>query len=116
MDNSQWHAPDGTKGIAPYQARELLIDCFADAHRGRLLAAVENLSAEPDELWVRRTVASAIQSKFSEFGLDFEKPTPQSIARVADALAAEAVASGTPQVVIDHHLNEMRKVIERMPH
>lgn len=96
------------------RARDLLVECMFRAQRGNFKREATSLDAGRHEEELRNTVRAAIRLKFKDLGCDYEQPTTRDISRVAQVLASETRAWGTPEDVVEHHIDQMRIIEQRL--
>jgi hypothetical protein len=100
--------------LDPVKARDLLVECFLQAQGGTFKRAGAALDLQRDQDELRKTVEAAIRLKFKDLGCDFSDPGADDISKVADALAREARAWGTPEHVVEHHIDQMRVIRDHL--
>lgn len=113
-DLKRWCAP-ATGARDPLAARDLLVECFRHAQAETFARQRERLGVAADEEAVDMSIRGAVRAALSSVGGDFDHPTKEHLAGAVEVLARKARTWGTPDDIVDHHLTEMRKVIERLP-
>ena len=99
------------RNITPLKARGLIIECFFDAQKETFARTKQQLGKVASDSEIRSSVEGALKLAFKEAGEDFEKPTKASLAKVVDILGRKAMVWGTPQDIIEHHKQEIGKVL-----
>lgn len=92
-------------------ARDLMIECFYQAQHATFIRMKQSLGVSWDEDSVRRSVKGAIRTALSKVGADWDCPTKAQLQEAAEVLAKRAGSWGTPPDIIDHHREEIDKVL-----
>jgi hypothetical protein len=117
MDDSltTWSVEEARlRDLTPHAARDLLVECFLAAQGEVYRRTALSLGMVADTGSTRAQVEASVKLKFRELGHDYENPTASCIRQVMDRLAVQAGAWGTPPEIIDHHLAEMNRVLDRL--
>jgi hypothetical protein len=106
----QWATGDG-KGlrITPEGARDLIVRCFHDTHRGTLLQARRRLGAEGEDTF--QTAQGVVRFAFAAVGAAFDAPDCEGLRRVAELLHRKARVWGTPAPLLDAHVRRLQQVL-----
>ncbi len=102
-------------GLTPLRVRDLMVDCFIEAQRDTFSKAGHVLHQDTEDSEVSGTISTVVRMKFSDLGLSWDQPTPSCLRKVADELAREARAYGTPDDVIAYHHSEITRAIDHLP-
>jgi len=97
--------------MTPVKARDLVIDCFFHAQKETFHAIKEKLNKESSDEEILESVRSIIKMTFDETGGDFENPTKQQLMAVIMNIAEKSKAWGTPEDIINHHKEQIEKII-----
>jgi len=97
--------------MTPVKARDLIIDCFFHAQKETFMAIKEKLHKESSDEQILESVKSIIKMTFDETGGDFDNPTKEQLMNVVMNIAGKSKAWGTPQDIIDHHKQQIEKII-----
>jgi len=114
--SSCWKLPEShLDELTPVGARDLIVECFYFAQHETLARTKMKLGAAHfDDASIRTSVVGAVRLAFGEAGGDFDLPTLTSLASVIDVLARKADAWGTPADIVEHHHDQVMKMLERM--
>jgi len=102
------------KDLTPVKVRDLIVECFYVAQGGTFRRVKEKINMPHAEKDVIDSVIGAVRMAFKERGADFNHPTKESLSMVIKALGSRAAAWGTPPDIIEHHMAQVRKAIERL--
>jgi hypothetical protein len=101
--------------IDPTRARNLIVECFFEAHHEAMTRsnALRGLDTDPD--LVRMEALGAVLNAFKRTGGDFNNPDKASLIRVVGSLAGSASVLGTPKDIIQHHKQQIAIVLAALP-
>ena len=98
--------------VTPQLVRDELLNCFESANR-----EFSNVLNQPvtDEA-LKEQVKSFVQTVFSNCGVNFDNPTKQGILTAIAQCKAKAELMMGPQgtQIIQHHYDEMMKLVNRL--
>jgi len=97
--------------MTPIKARDLIIDCFFHAQKETFQAIKEKLNKESTDEQILESVQSIIKMTFDETGGDFDNPTKEQLMSVVMNIAGKSKAWGTPPDIIDHHKQQIEKIL-----
>ncbi len=99
--------------ITPQFVREELLLCFESANRE--FAKVLNQPVADDAL--KKQVKQFVTQVFSQCGVSYASPTKQGILTAIEACKTNAEAMMGPKgsQIIQHHYEEMMKLVKRLP-
>ncbi len=101
--------------LTPERARELVVSCFFEAQRETFARAADALGREQESERLRQTVVSSVRTAFQRVGGNFDRPSKATITAAVEILARKATAWGTPAEVIEHHRQEIARVLAALP-
>jgi nitrogen fixation/metabolism regulation signal transduction histidine kinase len=107
-------APDVPKEKLTTQlARDELLDCFESANREFSKLQEQTITDQA----LKEQVKNFVESVFSNCGVNFENPTKEGILLAINQCKANAEKMMGPQgaQIIEHHYNEMMKLLNRLP-
>lgn len=110
---SQWRVSESVlEFMTPELARDLLVECFADARlqdeRGR------GDSWSMDVRLLRETAARTVRAAFTDLGYDFNAPDAASCRMVLEQLTRDSRVAGTSAEIVEHHVREYARVIDAL--
>ena len=97
--------------LNPAKARDIIIECFFAAQKEtfRRVKQKKGCPSKDDDL--RKTVTALVRLGFRETGGDFDNPTKEGLQEVVIYLADKAGTWGTPEDIINHHKEQIQRVI-----
>ncbi len=99
--------------LTPEKARDLVVECFFQAQHETFARAKKALGARGlDEASLRADVVTAIRLVFEEVGGEYDRPAPESLVAVVQALMRKAEAWGTPPEIVEHHARQLRRMLQ----
>ncbi len=99
--------------LTPEKVRDLIIECFFHAQKETFKYTKKKLyKKEPTDDEIRNSVITLVQMTFKEIGGDFDNPSLDALKKVVENLAKKAKAWGTPDEIINHHKNQIEKLIK----
>jgi hypothetical protein len=107
-------APDvPAEKVTPEFVRDELLNCFESANRE--FAKLLNQPVTDEEL--KEQVKRFVQSVFGNCGVSFENPTKEGILVAINQCRANAEKMMGPRgaEMIQHHYDEMMKLVDRLP-
>jgi hypothetical protein len=101
------------KKLTTQLVRDELLDCFESANREFSKLQEQTVSDQA----LKEQVKNFVQSVFNNCGVNFENPTKQGIFVAINQCKANAEKMMGPQgtQIIEHHYNEMMKLVNRLP-
>jgi hypothetical protein len=101
--------------IDPGRARNLIVECFFEAHHEAMTRsnALRGLDTDPD--LVRMEALGAVLNAFKRTGSDYNNPDKAGLIRVVGSLADNASVLGTPRDIIEHHKQQIAIVLAALP-
>jgi hypothetical protein len=98
-------------------ARDRVVDCFAATHGASFAAAKSQLGLPANSDAVRSTAAGLVRLAFEQVGGAYDAPTPESLSKVVDLLAARSISWGVPpaQVVENQATLQQLLAISEQP-
>ncbi len=109
----QYKAPNLPAGsITPLVVRDELLKCFESANRE--FSRIMNQPATDEVL--RTQVKSFVDGVFQKCGVSYDNPTKAGIRTAIETCKANAEAMMGPQGagIIEHHYQEMMKLVEKL--
>jgi hypothetical protein len=108
----QWSVSDGDlKDLDARKALDLITRCFFEVQKERLAKAEKRLNVSSGESGTRAAVRDIVLDSFRRLDLDYEHPTKEALAKVAADLAATSRSLGTPEDTVQHHLQQIQKIL-----
>ncbi|MBI4684913.1 MAG: hypothetical protein HY755_06915 [Nitrospirae bacterium] len=105
---------DDLADLSPAKARDLIIKCFYESQKETFLSARRQLGVRSSDEDIHASVVAGVQLAFRETGGDFEHPTREGLMKVVDVLAKKSSSWGTPPDIIQHHICQIRKIVDRL--
>lgn len=99
--------------ISPELARDLLVECFVEAHLEAENVRTRTLSYT-DSHKMRDHATRIIKTAFSELGYDFARPDAASCRMVMEQLSRDSRLAGTAAEIVEHHVCEYSRVIDAL--
>jgi len=109
----RWKSPGDTcpEALTPIEVRDLIMDCFMEAHGGHFRATRHALNLSTDEDAVLESSRAIVKLAFRQVGADYDMPTTHDLPRVVNLLAERSLDWGTPpDLVFEHHCSIMRTI------
>jgi len=98
--------------LTPQLVRDELLNCFESANREFATVMKQPVTGEA----LKEQVKNFVQTVFNGCGVNFDHPTKQGILTAIDQCKAKAERMMGPQgnAIIQHHYDEMMKLVSRM--
>jgi hypothetical protein len=100
--------------LGPEKARDLIIKCFYRAQKEALAETAEALHLGYGDLEIYDNIVHTVELAFKEAGVDFAGPTKRGLERVVGVLAEKAYSWNTPVDVIEHNVEVIQKILDRL--
>lgn len=100
--------------LDPVKARDVIIRCFYSAQKETFARIKEKVNQPASDAEIKNTVTAAVRSVFTTVGEDFDNPTEAGLAKVVSILASKAKSWGTPDDIIEHHKEQIKKVLDAL--
>lgn len=100
--------------ITPAEARDVIIECFHTVHGPHFEQTKAALGIGVDHHRVRRSAKGVIRLAFKSVQGNYDEPTRDELLKVIHALTEQSRSWGTPDVVIERHANQLRRVVSRV--
>lgn len=112
---SKWNVSESQlRDCTPATVRDLIVECFYVAQGQTFRRVKEQAHAPCAEKNIIDSIAAVVRLAFSECQGDFNNPSKESLQRVIVFLSKQAATWGTPQDIIEHHLAQIQKAIDRL--
>lgn len=108
-------SPSDLVGLDPTHARDLITECFFEAHHEAMTRSNELRGLDTDPALIRSEALGAVLNAFRRTGGDYNDPDKASLVRVVESLAENASVLGTPQDIIEHHREQIGMVLAALP-
>ncbi len=96
------------------KARDVIIHCFYSAQKETFARIKDKEKLPATDQDIKNTVTAAIKSVFTTAGENFDNPTKEGLAKVVSLLASQAKSWGTPDDIIEHHKEQIQKVLDAL--
>jgi hypothetical protein len=96
------------------KARDLIVKCFYEAQKETIDAAGKNIGQVQNDAELHNTVIGAVRLAFRDAGGDFDQPTKDGLMAVVQILARKSQQWGTPQNIVEHHKNQIERVLQAL--
>jgi hypothetical protein len=114
--NNIIYGVDVNKNVTPVMVRDAIIQCFFEAHCNVLELARETFGHPPEkkfEEMKKSHVEELVKDIFHRIGVDFNKPTKDSLIKVVGNLKEFASIYRKPKV-IKKHVSEIMILINKL--
>jgi hypothetical protein len=113
QSSSCWLVPESEfRNLTAPRARDLIVECFFQAQHETFHRAKQRLGSRAfDDQAIRSAIVGAVRVAFREAGGDFDRPTPDMLAKIVGVLARKAEAWGTPEDVVAHHTAQVERLL-----
>lgn len=113
--HTRWHVQShDLVDLSPAKARDLITRCLLEAQKetfARHERMLGHTSADQD---LQALVEGAVRLAFRETNQDYENPTREGLVKVVDLLARKSNAWGTPAEIIEHHKEQISRVLRHL--
>ncbi len=100
--------------LDPVKARDVIIRCFYSAQKETFARVKEKVNQAASDQEIKHTITAAVKSVFTTVGEDFDNPSPEGLVKVVSILASKAKSWGTPDDIIEHHKEQIKKVLDAL--
>jgi hypothetical protein len=97
--------------MTPSKARDLIVQCFFDAQKETFARAKKGLGCEISDPSLRSYINGIVKLTFADVNGNFENPSREDLGKVVENLATRACLWGTPTDTIEHHREQIAKVL-----
>ena len=106
--------PADLVGLTPLKARDLVTRCLLEAQRETFALNEQRLGHKAEDEHLRFVVQGAVRLAFRETGQDYNHPTLESLMKVVQLLATKSSRWGTPPEIIEHHKQQISRVLQTL--
>jgi hypothetical protein len=108
-------SPSDLLDLDPARARNLIVECFFEAHHEAMTRSNAHRGLDTDPDLVRMEALGAVLNAFKRTGGDYNNPDKASLIRVVGSLAENANILGTPRDIIEHHKQQIAILLAGLP-
>jgi hypothetical protein len=103
-----------TMFLTPLKARDTITNCFYTAQKETFARMKEKTNPYVSDPEIKKTVIAGIRAVFKEIGADFDHPRSNDLVKVVEILSVKAKSWGTPDDIIEHHKEQIKKVLDAL--
>lgn len=112
---TRWNlAPADLANLTPTKARDLVTRCLLEAQKETFAQNEQRLGHKPADAELRSIVEGAVRLAFRECQEDFDHPTHAGLMKVVHVLAKKSGSWGTPPEIIEHHKQQIARVLQSL--
>src|SRR6266567_6196113 len=98
--------------LTPAKARDLITRCLLEAQKETFTQNEQRLGHKLGDGDLQTIVEGAVRLAFRETREDYDNPTPEGLMKVVEVLARKSSSWGTPPEVIEHHKQQIARVLQ----
>jgi hypothetical protein len=112
---TRWNlSPSDLLNLTPVKARDLVTRCLLEAQRETFALNEQRLGHKTEDANLQSIVEGAVRLAFRESQQDYNNPTPEGLMKVVQLLAMKSSGWGTPPEIIEHHKQQIMRVLQAL--
>jgi hypothetical protein len=100
--------------LTPTKARDLVTRCLLEAQKETFAQNEQRLGRNTDDRDLIAIVEGAVRLAFREARQDYDNPTREGLVKVVEVLARKSNSWGTPSDIIEHHKQQITRVLQHL--
>ncbi|MCE5203071.1 MAG: hypothetical protein ABFC80_00940 [Coriobacteriales bacterium] len=100
--------------LSALEARDIMFECCYTLHGPHFELTKSSLGIRSDEQRVKQSVKGMLRLAFKRVDGDYDRPTRDHLLKVIEVMSEQSLSWGTPEDVVDRHMNELRRVMARV--
>jgi len=99
-------------GLNSLKAKDLIVSCFFHAQKETLARAKQKLGNESNDDTLRKSIIIIIKQALKDCGGSYEVPSNACLNAIVPVLAKKAISWGTPKDIVNHHKEQIQKMLK----